>query len=537
MRIDELARENFKELSPFSTLRDEYGYSNKILLDANESPYNNGYNRYPDPYSKELKKVYSDISGIPYDNLFAGNGSDEIIDLLVRVFCEPRLDSILCLTPSYGMYKTSATINNIRCIEVPLNDDFSLDSARVLDQVEDGTKIIFLCSPNNPTGNSLLDSEVTNIISRFKGLVVVDEAYIDFSQNRSFASAIVQFENLIVLRTLSKAWGMAGLRVGFAIASKEVIVYLNKIKYPYNLSTLSQEKAIELLLKGNKNQVEPLIYERENLIQKLLTLSDVTEVYPSETNFLLVKFIDHRKVFLNLIKKGLFVRDLSCIKGCENTLRISIGSQSENSLLLAILDGSLNDNALKLIDKVRSTKETTISVRIDPYGNMKNEIITRMPFIDHMLEQIPVHSGFSMRLLAEGDLQNGPHHTIEDIAIVLGESLYDLLASGNRCNRYGFSLPMDESESNVMIDFSRRAFLRWEVIFPVPYIEGIESDMFRHFFDTLSKSMKASIHIKSSGLNAHHIIESIFKAFAKSLEMILIDKSGSLKLKSSKGVL
>lgn len=272
-------------------------------------------------------------------------------------------------------------------------------------------------------------------------------------------------------------------------------------------------------------------------MQKLLTLSDVTDVYPSETNFLLVKFRDHRKVFLNLIKKGLFVRDLSYIKGCENTLRISIGSQSENSLLLAILDGSLNDNTLKLIDKVRSTKETTISVRIDPYGNMKNEIITRMPFIDHMLEQIPVHSGFSMRLLAEGDLQNGPHHTIEDIAIVLGESLYDLLASENRCNRYGFSLPMDESESNVMIDFSRRAFLRWEVIFPVPYIEGIESDMFRHFFDTLSKSMKASIHIKSSGLNAHHIIESIFKAFAKSLEMILIDKSGSLKLKSSKGVL
>lgn len=251
MRIDELARENFKELSPFSTLRDEYGYSSKILLDANESPYNNGYNRYPDPYSKKLKKVYSDISGIPYDNLFAGNGSDEIIDLLVRVFCEPRLDSILCLTPSYGMYKTSAAINNIRCIEVPLNDDFSLDSAQVLDQVEDGTKIIFLCSPNNPTGNSLIDSEVTNIISRFKGLVVVDEAYIDFSQNRSFASAIVQFENLIVIRTLSKAWGMAGLRVGFAIASKEVMAYLNKIKYPYNLSTLSQEKAIELLLKGN----------------------------------------------------------------------------------------------------------------------------------------------------------------------------------------------------------------------------------------------------------------------------------------------
>lgn len=537
MKIENLVRKNIAEIVPYSASRDECTLRSKILLDANENPYDSGFNRYPDIYSTRLKRVFSGIIDVSPRNLFAGNGSDEVIDLLIRVFCEPGRDSIICLTPSYGMYKTSAIINGVKCLEIPLNDDFSLNPGRVLGSVSETTKIIFLCSPNNPTGNNLECQDVKQIIKDFNGIVVVDEAYIDFSSERGFASDVEEFENLVVLRTLSKAWGMAGIRVGFAVASEVIIKLLNKIKFPYNVNILSQDKAVELLTRGNLKQVEAIILERERLLSVLATLPDIYQVYPSQANFLLVKFRDNRKVYSNLLEKGIVVRDLSLLKGCEDTLRISIGTKSDNDLLIDLLQGCNDYMPVNFIEKVRSTKETMISLRIDPKGRTENEITSGIPFIDHMLEQIPVHAGFSMRLIAEGDLQNGPHHTIEDIAIVLGDSLYEFLSSEKSNNRYGFALPMDDSGANVMIDFGRRAFLCWDVAFPVPFIEGIESDMFRHFFDTLSKAMKASIHIQASGLNGHHIIESVFKAFAKSLAMVLNDTSDTLKLKSSKGVL
>ncbi|MDD3272951.1 MAG: histidinol-phosphate transaminase [Bacteroidales bacterium] len=537
MEINELIRSNIADLMQFSSVRDECGLTNSVLLDANESPYDNGYNRYPDPYSKKLKRVYSEVIGVPSDNLFVGNGSDEVIDLLIRLFCEPGRDSIITMTPSYGMYKISASINNIKSIEVPLENDFSLNPKKVLKALDETTKIIFLCSPNNPTGNSLSEDDINQVIKDFRGLVVVDEAYIDFSQNRGFVSNIGKFENLVVLRTLSKAWGMAGVRVGFGIASVEIVNLLNRVKFPYNVNRLSQEKAVELLKRGNKREIEAVLSERERLSQQLKSLESVVEVYPSQSNFILVKFRDHRKVFIDLINKGVVLRDLSLIRGCENTLRITIGTKSENDLLIGLLNGSINKRLPEFIERVRSTKETMVSLRIDPDGKMESEIMSGIPFIDHMLEQIAVHSGFSMRLIAVGDLENGPHHTIEDIAIVLGDSLFELLSSYRGNNRYGFSLPMDESYATVMVDFGKRAFLQWDVLFPLPLIEGVESDMFRHFFDTLSKGMKASIHIRSNGLNGHHMVESIFKAFAKSLEMIMSEGVGSLKLKSSKGLL
>ncbi|OJV22043.1 MAG: histidinol-phosphate transaminase [Bacteroidetes bacterium 41-46] len=537
MRIRDLVRENIVNLEPYNSLRDKVDKFVNILLDANESPFNNGYNRYPDSQSKKLRVAYSNLSGVPVDNLFAGNGSDEIIDLIIRVFCEPGKDGIVCLSPSFGMYKTWATINNIKCVEVTLKEDFTLCADDLFKKIDSDSKIVFLCSPNNPSGNLLDKKEIVQIIKRFNGIVVIDEAYIDFSEEMGFALDVRKFRNLIVLRTLSKAWGMAGLRVGFAMASNEIIRYLNRVKPPYNIGILSQEKAIELIKKGNSGYVRSIISERERLREGLIALPSVIKVYPSQSNFLLVKFSNHEVIHKMLLNNGVIVRDITNINGSKGYLRITVGSVSENNLLLNLLNGTLKEVSVQFVEKTRSTKETNVSVRLDPSGIMDSEIFTGISFFDHMLEQMPVHSGLSIRILVKGDIQNGPHHTIEDIAIVLGDALNELLtlSFGNR--RYGFSLPMDESSSTVMLDFCNRACLTWDVQFPVPFVENIESDMFRHFFDTLSKSMKATFNIKTSGTNSHHMVESIFKAFAKSLKMMLDDSRRGQKIISSKGSL
>lgn len=537
MNIESLVRRNIIELVPYSTARDECALESGIFLDANESPFNNGFNRYPDPSQKKLKEVYSEITGIPSKNLFAGNGSDEAIDLLIRVFCEPGADNIVTISPTYGMYRTAAAVNNINCTEVPLEADFSLNPQMVLKACNDNTKIIFLCSPNNPTGNLLDKDSVETVIRNFCGIVVIDEAYIDFSGDRGFAGKVSEFSNLVVLRTLSKAWGMAGLRVGFAIASASLVSILGKVKYPYNVNTLSQQKALTLLKRGDKSQLDALIFERERVASELKLVPDVVEVFPSDANFLLVRFKDSTEVFKRLLESGIIVRDRSSAEGCRGALRISIGTRSENTLLLERLRGTGSGSAINLLYRQRSTAETMISVKIDPGGNLDNEISTGIPFFNHMLEQIPVHGGFSMQLWAAGDLENGAHHTIEDVAIVLGEALSELVASVPGNNRYGFSLPMDESSALVLIDTGGRAFLKWEADFPANYAEGVETDMFRHFFDTLSRSMKATIHIKAGGINSHHVAEAIFKAFARSLRTALSTSGDDSKIQSSKGVL
>lgn len=537
MNIESLVRRNIRELVPYSTARDECGLESGIFLDANENPFNNGFNRYPDPSQKKLKQVYSEVTGIPSENLFAGNGSDEAIDLLIRVFCEPGADNIVTISPTYGMYKTAAAVNDIKCTEVALEAGFSLNAQKVLKACDAKTKIIFLCSPNNPTGNLLNKNSVETIIRSFSGIVVVDEAYIDFSDDRGFAEKINMFPNLVVLRTLSKAWGMAGLRVGFAIASAPLVSLLSKVKYPYNVNTLSQEKAISLLKRGNKSQLDAVIFERERVASELKQIPDVIEVFPSDANFLLVRFKDSKEVFNRLLESGIIVRDRSSAEGCRGALRISTGTGSENTLLLERIKGAGSGKIINLLSRQRSTAETMISVKIDPGGNLANEISTGIPFFNHMIEQIPVHGGFSMQLWANGDLENGAHHTIEDVAIVLGEALSELVASVPGNNRYGFSLPMDESSASVLIDTGGRAYLKWEADFPSSYVEGVESDMFRHFFDTLSRSMKATIHVKAGGSNAHHVAEAIFKAFARALRIALSSSGTDSKIQSSKGVL
>lgn len=335
--IDDLVRNNIKELLPYSTARDEAGESYSIYLDANENPNNNGYNRYPDPRQKDLKNLLSRIKGVSPKNIFLGNGSDEAIDLLYRIFCNPASDNVVAIAPTYGMYRVAAMVNDIEYREVQLNNDFSLDVSKILSQVDKHTKLIFLCSPNNPTGNSFTNEDIVFLINNFWGIVVVDEAYIDFSANISLVGLIEKYDNLIILQTLSKAYGLAGLRIGLAISCDNIIGYFNKVKYPYNINVESQRRAIEVVKAGVKKQIEEITEQRALLMGELLNLSVVKKVWTSEANFLLVKFDNPSQVYSDLIYNGIVVRNRSGVMGCKGCLRITVGTPQENIQVLNVL--------------------------------------------------------------------------------------------------------------------------------------------------------------------------------------------------------
>ena len=337
-RITHLVRPNIAALTPYSTARDEYGGPIGIFLDANESPYENGYNRYPDPHQAALKARIGTIKGIPAENLFLGNGSDEAIDLVFRVFCIPGKDNAVIMAPSYGMYGVAADINDIAVRTVRLEADFSLDSEKLLAACDADTKVIFLCSPNNPSGNAFPKAQLLEICDRFPGVVVVDEAYADFSSLGSLASEAVSRENLIVLQTLSKARAMAGLRIGLAISSTEIIGLMSEVKYPYNLSRAAKEKALEFLEKDITEEINTIITERERLNKILPRYTYVREVFRSDANFLLVRVDAPDALYAYLLDQGIIVRSRNRVKGCEGCLRLTVGLPQENDALLRALD-------------------------------------------------------------------------------------------------------------------------------------------------------------------------------------------------------
>ncbi|MCF8390355.1 MAG: histidinol-phosphate transaminase [Bacteroidales bacterium] len=334
--LKNIIRKNILELKPYSSARNEYSGSNVVLLDANENPYNEPYNRYPDPGQQNLKSKVSELYHIPVSNIFLGNGSDEAIDLLIRAFCEPSVDRIISIEPSYGMYKVCADIQNVAVDGALLNIDFSLNLENILSQIQKETKIIFLCSPNNPSGNLLEEVKIIKLLEEFKGIVVVDEAYIDFANSDGLLKLLPGFPNMVILRTFSKAWGLAGIRLGMAFASQEIINILNKIKYPYNLNILTQNYALGALssAKEMKIWVDRLISERERIRKELTKLPVVERVFHSDANFLLIKTTDPAAIYKILVGKGIIVRDRSKVPLCEACLRITIGSKEENDLLL-----------------------------------------------------------------------------------------------------------------------------------------------------------------------------------------------------------
>ena len=328
-------------MSPYSSARDEYvsDGSDMVFLDANENPFENGVNRYPDPQQRGLKSVLAEQKGIAVENILLGNGSDEVLDLIFRTFCEPKIDNIISLPPTYGMYKVLSGINTVENREVLLTDDFQPDVEAILNAADEHSKLLFLCSPNNPTGNVFREEIMVDLLNKFKGLVVIDEAYIDFSGSESWVTRLSEFPNLVVTQTLSKAYGMAGIRLGICIASKEVIAAVNKIKPPYNVNELTQQKALQRVLDTSavKSEISNILSEREQLLKALHEVYYVKQIYTSDANFVLAKVDDATKRYNQLLKEGVVVRNRTTQPLCENTLRFTVGTPTENKKLIEVL--------------------------------------------------------------------------------------------------------------------------------------------------------------------------------------------------------
>ena len=618
MNIKNLVRKNILELTPYSTARDDCKVPMEIYLDANENPFDNGVNRYPSPRQEDLKQAISAIKEIPVKNLFLGNGSDEAIDLVYRVFCEPGKSSVIIINPSYGMYSVAAQMNNVKIIDAFLTTDlttnkkhggaaaknnaavFQLDTDKLLKQIRKDTKVIFLCSPNNPTGNLLDSNSIEKILKSFKGIVVVDQAYFDFAAAdagcntncvayaggkhpsgtanvKDFKKYIAKYPNLIVLETLSKAYAMAGLRIGLAIANEEIINIFNNVKYPYNINILAQRQALQMLRSSliKEEEVETIVSERERVASELQKMCKgktdgaVQKVYPSDANFLLVKFKQKEKIFHLLQKNEIIVRDRGNMHGCKDCLRITVGNKDENDRMLRCIRAfaeTINANAYtneeqtasgcvtpesisseyimqkniepeRIASVERFTKETQIQVYVNLDKFREPRIETPLDFLNHMLQQIGYHGGITLDIKASGDINVDEHHTVEDIAITLGECLKKALGNKNGIGRYGFCLPMDEADAYIVMDIGGRIDFRWEVKFKSEKIGDVNSQMFEHFFKSLAEHLECNLHIKASGSNDHHIIEGIFKAFARTLKSAVRRETRDFAIPSSKGVL
>ncbi|MGB2129306.1 MAG: histidinol-phosphate transaminase [Flavicella sp.] len=344
--LKNIIRENIANLKAYSSARDEFeeATSNMVFLDANENPFSNGVNRYPDPQQQTVKDLLSSIKRIPTDQILLGNGSDEVLDLIFRAFCEPKKDNVLLLPPTYGMYSVLANLNNVEIKEVLLSETFDIRTEETLRAVNKHTKILFLCSPNNPTGNAFSAQKIEHIIASFEGLVVVDEAYIDFSTQASWLEQLNKYPNLIITQTLSKAYGMAGIRLGVCYASKDIIEVLNRIKPPYNVNELTQQKAIERLsdIVAVQKEIAEILSERDRMMTALEEVVFVSKIYPTDANFILVKVDNAVKRYNELIERGIVIRNRTTQALCENTLRLTVGTQEENNSLLKALKGIEN---------------------------------------------------------------------------------------------------------------------------------------------------------------------------------------------------
>lgn len=543
IEIEPLVRPNIKKLVAYSSARSEFTGQNAVFLDANENPFG-AYNRYPDPLQTELKKVITARKNVPAENIFIGNGSDEAIDLLFRIFCVPGVDKALSFSPTYGMYEVAAHINDTELVYVPLDNNFQIDlseTAKTLAKIE--PKLVFVCNPNNPTGNLMDEKSIVWLLENSGAIVIVDEAYIDFTNAQSFNAKVNEYANLIVLQTFSKAWGIASARVGMAFASREIITYFNKVKPPYNVSAANQKIALETLKNEIvfERQLAEIISERNRLMGELSALPVVQKIYPTDANFILVEVTDADKMYAQLVDAKLIVRNRN--KVVKNCLRITVGTKDENDLLIERLQEiSGIEKTAKKSEKLRTatvsrkTSETDILIELNLDGSGKSEITTGLGFFDHMLTQIARHGQIDMLVRVSGDLYIDEHHTIEDTALALGEAFSQALGDKRGIERYGFLLPMDDCLAQVAIDFGGRPWLVWNAEFKREKVGEVPTELFYHFFKSFSDTAKVNLNIKAEGENEHHKIESIFKAFAKAVKMA-VAKGASNEIPSTKGTL
>lgn len=541
-----LLRPAIRELQAYKSAR-SLGMTGSVFLDANESPWaptvGSDLNRYPDPQPPKLMARLAELYGVRVENLVAGRGSDDAIDFLVRAFCEAGQDAILICPPTYGVYEVAANIQGaeVRRLPTSAENDFALDPERVIAAWTSATKIVFVCSPNNPTGNLVPAETIAAIASGLedKALVVVDEAYIEFAKAPSFTTRLADHPNVVVLRTLSKAWALAGARLGVAIGHPDLIAVLQKVRAPYPIpapAAQAVQKAIdERGLAACQDRVAKLVAERERVATELAKIDSIEKVFPSDANFLLLRAREGAQVMQRCLDRGIVVRDRNSeiVRG----VRITIGSPAENDLLLAAIAGrEATAKAGRTAKVTRTTRETAIEATVDLDGEGTPRVDTGLKYFDHMLEQLSKHGGFDLTVKVQGDLEVDEHHTVEDTAIVIGECLNKALGDRVGIERYGFLLPMDEAEAKVALDLSGRPYLVFEGTFPREYVGELPTELVSHFFRSLSDSLRATLHVAVTGENAHHMVEACFKGVGRALRQA-ISKSGRGGLPSTKGVL
>jgi histidinol-phosphate aminotransferase/imidazoleglycerol-phosphate dehydratase/histidinol-phosphatase len=545
-----LARPEILALAEFdiaANANDWFG-SDAIKLDANENPYAPlsegalaaGLNRYPEPQPARLKKAMGALYGVSPQSLAVTRGADDAIDILVRAFCRPGEDSVAICLPTFSAYAHFARLQGARVIEARLDPNFDFRPELLLEAVrgEPSLKLVFLCSPNNPTGNPVEPSDVLEVADSLPdSIVVLDEAYLEFSDSPSLAKEAEGRPNLVVLKTLSKAFGLAGARVGAVIGDPELIAIAARALPPYPLPSLSVEAAMSALAPSrravHRERIDRIKADRERVAALLAGSPLVRRVRSGGGNFLFLEVDDPDGLSAKLRSLGIRVRFRP--GAAPGGVRLTIGTQAENEAALAAFGVTAETLPARRAELVRDTKETRIAVSVDLDRDSPRRIETGIPFYDHMLDQVAAHGGFSLILSCDGDLDIDGHHSVEDCAIALGGALSRALGDRRGIGRFGFSLPMDETEAHVLIDLSGRPYSVFEGQFETGHIGAYPTEMTRHVFRSLADSLGAAIHVRVRGENDHHKTEACFKAFGRALRQALARDGDSLP--STKGVL
>lgn len=549
---ERLARPEILSLAPFdiaAKANDLFG-PDAIKLDANENPFAplvtgslaNGINRYPEPQPAALKRAMAALYGVQPENLAITRGADDAIDILVRAFCRGAEDAVAIPSPTFSAYAHFAALQGARLIEVPLDGEFDFDADAFIAaaKADASCKLAFICSPNNPTGNPVEPADVLRVVDSLPNtIVVLDEAYIEFSELQSLAEEATRRSNLAILRTLSKAYGLAGARIGCLIGEAGLVGIAARALPPYPLPTLSIEAALATLSPSRRplhiERIARIKAERERLAALLEASPLVERVRSGGGNFLFLEVADPAGLAKKLQALGIRVRFRP--NAAPGGVRLSIGDDAENEAALAAFEVPSNARPARRGDVVRDTKETRIAVSVDLDRSEPRRIESGVPFFDHMLDQVAAHGNFALTLACEGDLEIDAHHSIEDIAIALGGALKQALAERRGIGRFGFALPMDETEAQVLIDLSGRPYSVFEGEFAASHIGDYPTEMTRHVFRSLADSLGAAIHVRVTGENDHHKTEACYKAFGRALRQAVAREGAADAMPSTKGVL